>query len=73
MIDMQMLEGKATICTDLIKHWKKYDLTDTKKEMEDFDTLFDEDSSENDLEIESLINEINEYAVNEFKNGAVKN
>ena len=39
MIDMQMLEGKATICTDLIKHWKKYDLTDTKKEMEDFVTV----------------------------------
>lgn len=59
------LESKASL-----EEEREQTIASRQKEMEDFDTLFDEDSSENDLEIESLINEINEYAVNEFKNGA---
>ena len=46
---------------------KEQEIEERRQEMDDFDALFDEDK-EQDGDIDAMINEINEYAINEFNN-----
>ena len=59
----KLLSGDTT---DSLEQEKEQTIAARQQEMEDFDSLFDDDNEGSDVELESLINEINQYAVEEF-------